>query len=284
MRNFLGLGAKRSREIPSLEVPLSDNSGPVISLTSFPPRMPTLGETLRSLASQTAAVQNIFLALSRDEFPNGLRSLPPSILEITNALSPVLTVRFCERNTRSYKKLLPALTEFGARQTIITVDDDVIYPRDFVSNLLDAARHFPDSSVGTRGVTISTLPGGGLAPYLTWKQAPLRSPSMGVFLTGRGGILYPPGSLEGFQDRPEFMQLAPSSDDVWFKFATVQNGFSSVRVGDGLELPSSSASQKVGLYRRNNSKFSRTTPNDMAIAAVSQATGVDLSRLLGEAK
>lgn len=259
----------------------ADRVGPIVSLTTFPPRIGTLGRTIRSLLSQSLPPRQIYISLARPEFPRGVADLPASLRSLLSRHSDVVQVSFFGENLRSYKKLIPALSDFGEQVHIVTVDDDVIYPRSFLHSLVEGTAAFPRATVGTRGVLMETSRHGGLTPYLTWRQAPMRIQSSRIFLTGRGGILYPPGSLVGATGRRDFLTLAPTSDDVWFKMVALQNGFESVRVGSGREYRASRADQSVGLFRHNNKVDESRSPNDDAIAAVAEAFAMETLGLFG---
>lgn len=273
----------RSRENARLTepVPRADHISPIVSLTSFPPRIATLHKTVRSLISQSVAPRHIYISLARPEFIGELADLPASLRNLLAQYPDVVRVYFSTENLRSYKKLIPVLSDFGEQEHIVTVDDDVIYPQDFLLSLVAGTAAFPGATVGSRGVLIQMAQGGGLTPYLSWPQAPLSVQSSRVFLTGRGGILYPPGSLAGATQRREFLSVAPTSDDVWFKMMSLQNGFESVRVGSGREYRASRADQSVGLFRHNNRVVDSRSPNDDAIVATAEAFAMDVNGLFG---
>ncbi|MGZ6792725.1 MAG: hypothetical protein ACXVFV_07210, partial [Mycobacteriales bacterium] len=77
-----------------------------------------------------------------------------------------------------------------------------------------------------------------VAPYSTWPHATTSTPGGRTFLTGVGGILYPPGSLDPrVADVGSAMRLCPTADDVWFKAMSLLNGRGCRVVRDGfLEL------------------------------------------------
>ena len=96
----------------------------VVSLTSFPVRIGKLHRVIRGLLAQSLQPRKIVLYLSLEEFPD--RALPKELMALT---SDRFEIRFVEGNLRPYKKLLYALADFP-RATILTVDDDNLYPSD----------------------------------------------------------------------------------------------------------------------------------------------------------
>ena len=63
-----------------------------------------------------------------------------------------------------------------------------------------------------------TFERGLLAPYRHWRPAHPSTCSDHVFLTGVGGILYPPDSLplDLLSDVDAAQRICPFADDVWF--------------------------------------------------------------------
>lgn len=237
----------------------------ITSMTSYPGRIATVHRTINSLLAQTVTPELIYIALASEEFPRGRASLPRPLLETLERAEGRLCLDFVKSNTRSYKKLLPAVQRFGHERAIVTVDDDVLYPATLLETLIAGALQHPRSTLGTRGVTISARPDGSLTPYLEWKQAPLDRSLRSTLLTGRGAILYPAGSLEGVENDSGFAHVAPSADDIWFKVLTLRNGWGSARVGNGREFLSSGASQGDALYKINLTHSHATSVNDLAL-------------------
>jgi hypothetical protein len=153
----------------------------------------------------------VILVLCDEEFPS--RELPRKLREQQQRGLEILWVR---QNTRSYQKLLPSRLAYPSA-TIITVDDDALYRRWLVRQLMARAQKHPGALIGHRGWAIQ-CDATGLAPYTGWPKASEYTPSEQVFLTGVGGILYPPDVLpiELLTDVNLAMELCPTSDDIWF--------------------------------------------------------------------
>ena len=124
-------------------------------------------------------------------------------------------------------KLIPLRRSYPSA-TIVTVDDDVLYRNDLVHSLTQAAAKHPGTIVGNRGWTIAWSTHGP-APYFSWPEsgkAGPRTSSDDLFLTGVGGVLYPPGEPRGdaILDADAAVRVAPTADDVWFWAASVAAG------------------------------------------------------------
>lgn len=81
--------------------------------------------------------------------------------------------------------------------------------------------------IGHRAHAISASTEGEVESYQHWQwEIPGPQKGEGVFLTGVGGILYPPGSLHAdLADSTTFMDLCPTADDVWFYFMARRAGY-----------------------------------------------------------
>lgn len=190
---------------------LDPRSDVVVSLTSFPARIDHAWIAIESLLQQDAPPRKVVLVLATSEFPG--RDLPT---ELRQQHERGLEILWTDRNTRSYKKLLPT-REAYPQATIVTADDDVLYEPQMLSSLCTAARQRPNWIVGHTGAVV-TAGRKSLLPYRQWPRADQSTPGDRVFLTGNGGILYPanvlPAALLGDSDLAE--RLCPAGDDIWF--------------------------------------------------------------------
>jgi len=189
----------------------------VVSLTSFPSRIPSLHKTVSSLMHQTLKPDVIVLWLAKEQFPNGENDLTKELL---NLKQYGLTIKWCS-DIRSYKKLIPSLKEFP-NDIIITVDDDVYYDEKLIELLYNSYLENPEfihchrcTKIFYKNTAIRAK-GGGLKYY--------KKPSFANKVVGVGGVLYPPNSLyKDVTNEKLFMELAPTNDDIWFWLMAVIN-------------------------------------------------------------
>lgn len=193
---------------PVLQRPHADV---IVSLTSYPPRIGWVAATIESMRRQTRPPGRIVLTLSTEDFPD--HKLPRSLQRLSGR---GLEILWTADNYRSYKKLIP-IRAVNPDATIVTIDDDTIYSRDFLAGLLDASKQHPAEIIGYRGWALS-ISGGLLASYRSLEKAGPSTSHELTLLTGVGGILYPPGSLaiDQLMDMATAQQLCPSADDIWF--------------------------------------------------------------------
>lgn len=194
----------------------------IVSLTSYPARFSTLPLTLKCLLSQSVQADRTILWIAEED----IVSLPKSVTELQ---AHGLEIRSC-KNSRSYKKIVPALAAFP-NAFIVTADDDVYYSGRWLERMVMLAAE--RTIVCHRAHTVRFDEAGNLAPYHKWYFDP-RAASPILFPTGVGGVLYPPGSLAPeVLDEAEFMRLCPSADDVWLFWMGRRAGSSYVMAGNG---------------------------------------------------
>lgn len=180
-----------------------------LSLTSYPARIQTVHQTVRSLLVQTYQADRLVLWLAEDEFPQKEVHLPKKLLSLRKY---GLQICWCQ-NMRSYKKLVPALTRFP-EDIIITFDDDVLYQRSAVERLVAGYLEKPEC-IHCHCV------GRYLPPdRFAWLKAGDAGWDIPTFLNhpvGVGGCLYPPHCLAADAvSEALFLKLAPTNDDMWF--------------------------------------------------------------------
>lgn len=111
---------------------------------------------------------------------------------------------------------------------IVTADDDVVYPKDWLRKLVNAYKSNPDYIHCHRAHKIDFDKEGKLLPYNNWISCVSYKeviPSFLNFFTGMGGVLYPPHCFYvDILDTYKFLSLAPHQDDIWFWAMAVCNG------------------------------------------------------------
>lgn len=250
-RNFL---VRRSH---CLSAPL------IVSLTSYPPRYPTLSLTLKCLLTQTVLPDMVILWLARED----LDKLPQSIRDLER--DTCLEIRICQ-DFRSYKKIVPTLGDFP-EAFIVTADDDVFYPARWLEQLVGNWSGASNQIVCHRARRITKDSEGNWQPYKLW---PLlrdqRGQSVGYLPTGVGGVLYPPGSLDPEVLASErFTALCPNADDLWLYWMGRKAGAVYLHLGFNLTPLSWRGSQEVRLGAANI----RNSGNDVQVAALGKHYG-----------
>lgn len=187
----------------------------IISLTTIEYRLPRLHLVIRSLLQQTITFKKIVLWVNEDL----QRSLPNSLNKLQ---SDRFEIRFSSGNS-SHRKLVETLKVYPD-EFIVTCDDDLMYPRDWLERLLVEYAKHPQAIVAHM-CRAFRFDNNGLMPYKKWRSEELGESSERTLAVGWGGILYPPGSLhEDVLNESLYMQLAPKADDLWFKAMAYKKG------------------------------------------------------------
>ena len=223
----------------------------IISLTSYPPRIDIVSQTIKSLLGQNPAPDLVVLYLAESQFPN--KQIPAELNAITQT-NKSFQIRWT-KDTRSYKILIPALQEFPD-DIIVIVDDDVVYPQEWLARLIAAHKKYPRAVIGNYVYRIDLN-----RPYKRWRKLQNKlwrrwlfgRPSFKNFATGVGGVLYPPHSLHpDVFNEDVFKAIAPTNDDIWFWAMTVLNKRKIAIVPNPIkDLPLIANSQVVSLWSEN---------------------------------
>ncbi|MES1199324.1 MAG: glycosyltransferase family 2 protein [Pseudomonadota bacterium] len=196
----------------------------IVSLTSFPPRFATLAPTLKCLLSQTIGADAVVLWIAHDDAGR----LP---VEVKRLVAHGLAIRMCD-DTRSFKKIIPALDAYPDA-FIVTADDDVFYPSDWLEGFVRAYDPTRREIICRRAHMIRMRADGVPLPYRAWTYdvaEELASPLL--FPTGVGGVLFPPHALNAdARDRAAFTRLCPNADDIWLYWMARRAGCNVRRIG-----------------------------------------------------
>ncbi len=191
----------------------------IISLTTYPERISDIDVVLFSLVNQSIKADKIILWLSNEEFPNGYDDIPSHILRF---IKLGVEIKFCN-NIFSYKKLIFALKEYPD-DIIVTADDDVYYPYNWLEKLYIAYLKDPHSIHCHRAFRIQIDENYNILPITKWQEYGVLDTnkdnihkSYRNYFTGVGGVLYKSEFLyKDIFNEALFMELAPTEDDKWF--------------------------------------------------------------------
>ena len=245
--------------------------GVIISLTSYPARLSFLHVVIRSLLKQKVAPEKIILYLGADtkdsDIPKKLRKLTKYNFEIRTGYEDL----------KPHKKYFYVMQEFP-EYTIITTDDDLIYDKNLVGDLLECAKKNPGCVCARRVNLMTKDKNGVLNPYSKWKweYKALTEPSHALIATGCGGILYPPNILppETF-DAVAIKEHCLNTDDIWLKFMELKNSVKIVFSNNNVVHPLTLRhTQESGLLQTNTSGENR---NDINIKKMEEYRGIMLA-------
>ena len=238
----------------------------IISLTSFPERMHDISFCLYSLLNQSYKPDKVILWLADSQFPNKENDIPEDVL---NLKKNGLTIRWCE-DIRSYKKIIPTLKEYP-NSYIVTADDDIYYPKDWLRNIWDAYQQYPNTIIASRVRRIEFNYDNTFRMYSEWEFSDDFSTSYCNFSTNGAGTLFFPNSLSKLTtDDSLFLELCPSCDDVWLWAMAVLNKTKITSIGNPLKhltyvniLREINANDEYTLWKDNKEGINDISINNM---------------------
>ncbi|MBD5521756.1 MAG: hypothetical protein HDR03_11175 [Lachnospiraceae bacterium] len=203
----------------------------IVSFTSYPKRIEMVHKVVESLLEQTIRADAILLYLSLDEFPNAESDLPELLIEMNGKHG--FRIIWVKGNLKSHKKYYYALQEYRD-DVIITVDDDTIYARSMIEDLMKGFECFP-GAVSARSVRMIFRQETGLEEYVKWDRYPDEYKGMprgDLCAIGVGGVLYPPGAgSDNWFVMQDIISAAEGQDDLWIKYSEIMNDIPVVYVG-----------------------------------------------------
>ena len=219
----------------------------IVSLTSFPARIPMIDKTINTLLDQTVKPDRLVLWLADEQFPNREKDLTCELLALQ---AKGLEIRWCE-DLRSYKKLIPALKEFP-EDIIVTADDDLYYQHDWLESLYNEYLSNPRCVCARRACGIKFKNNVfSVGPHYANSDF---EPTFLNQATGAGGVLYPPHCLhEDIFNVEQIKTLIPTHDDIYFWIMAVLNGTKVKLVKNkDINFYAVKGTQEYGLCKANN--------------------------------
>ena len=106
----------------------------IVSMTSWKKRISMVVDVVNRLFKNTVVPDKIILNLSEDEFSNKEKDLPLELIECEKN-NDKFEIYWVKKNTKPYKKTIHTIRRFP-NDVIITVDDDTVYPLNFIETML----------------------------------------------------------------------------------------------------------------------------------------------------
>ena len=190
----------------------------IISLTTIPDRLDRVHLCIETLLRQTVKPDRILIWLSptySDKSKQSEQTLPPSLIALQKR---GLQIHWYS-DIRSYRKIIPAIKLYP-NALIVTADDDVFYPRTWLEDLYSSFLLESNVIHCHRAHLMRYDSNGTLLPYRDWNinSPTYLGPSLDLFPTGVGGVLYAPWHLSNeVLNETVFIDLCPSADDIWLK-------------------------------------------------------------------
>ena len=196
----------------------------IVSVTSISSRLPVLRHTLISLLDQHCKPDRIVLLLSKEPYlmDDGVND-PPPWLDAMVARRDI-ELQWVE-NTGPYRKLMPIYRTATDEDAIVTCDDDVIYGPDWLSALVSAAKANAESIICGRARRVVKNIVNRRQSYINWPLVNGSLEATDILPIGIAGVLYrKPLLCRRMMLSNDFLEIAPTQDDLWFDAARKRAG------------------------------------------------------------
>lgn len=224
-------------------------------MTSHPQRFPFLADAVRRLRRQTLQPSLIAVNIAKESVGDLPKLDPPPGVPLE--VFPI-------EDIGPGSKLIPTLSR-NPLETVVTLDDDVIYRSDLLETLASHQARYPTAVIAGLARLIPLFPFSRLVPYTLWPfaQDSGSSPRNELLLPlGAEGVLYPPHSLHpGVGNVDLLKKTALRTDDLWFWAHRVKAGSPLRCLPIQPMQPRAPGSAESGLWKDNKAGPNRQTMN-----------------------
>ena len=188
----------------------------VVSLTSHGKRVQDVSLAIESIGAGRVRPLRLILWLDDERI---FAELPESL---TKQMARGLEVRLTQ-NYGPHTKYFPYVRSVDShRLPLVTADDDILYPRNWLARLLTAYVEQPEL-VSCYRANVVCLDGDHLALYRSWPRCKDTVASVTRFATGVSGVIYPPAMLDELSARNDaFRASCPQADDIWLHWVALR--------------------------------------------------------------
>lgn len=223
-------------------------SAPItLSLTSYSDRLKTVWYTIESLAQGSVLPARFILWVDEEEFDvenyPELKRLQARGLEIRHTV-----------NYGPHKKAYPYALETGGEENVlVTADDDILYPKDWLRHLYAASVKYPGEFLGYRTHRFTLDEQGNIAPYRQWVYGTDNEAFYSNFITTGAGTIFPKTLLKALKEAgEEFLKKSPKADDIWVNVIALRSGHKARKIDhQGMTFISIPRTQRNALHHQN---------------------------------
>ena len=243
---------------------LADDNDIIVSLTSYGRRVKDcVPYTVYWFFKQKVKPSKIVLWLDDDIWNEG--NIPVRLKFLSRF---GLEIRFC-KDIKSYKKLVYSL-QYYPENSIVTIDDDLMYYKSLLKDLLNVAIDNPQSIIAMRCHQPAwEKRGESFLPYKKWRTASEEMKRIPCMPTTGGGTLFPPHCFnEEAVKEDVFMRVCPNADDVWFWGMAILSDAHIVGIGKDMYYPIDAFYQNIHKGSALEHQNVENNSNDTQIKAV----------------
>jgi len=218
-----------------------------VSMTSHSGRILTLPAAIESIVRGTQRPSSITVAIDDEEHLTRAKSRVLKRLERLGVT--VLSGPRIGPHAKYYQYLTRRWREGTA---FVVMDDDILYRRDILRRLVEAAAEHPLHNVCTRSLLIATG-ASRLRKYSEWALNRRRGVRRDIFATNVGGVyVCPEFALHLREHGTEFREKCPKADDVWFKWISLRHAIPYYQCLDEFYAPTViPLTQGIALFKSN---------------------------------
>ncbi len=189
----------------------------IVSLTTTSERLKLCTQTLISLVNQSFKPEKIIVWISSSAYlrDKGICADHQWVREVQAEL-PLVEVRWTD-NTGPYRKVLPTLEMCRDEDLVVSADDDIVYGRDWLKKIMAAHLKYPGEIIVGRARQVKRNKLGRETTYLQWPIIREEQVLDRDFVVTFGGGALLPRAAFSFGDilNKDFLEVAPTSDDLW---------------------------------------------------------------------
>lgn len=191
----------------------------VVSLTTHGDRINSVHITIESILDGKDVPSRVILWLDNiDTFNN----LP---LSLHRLIKRGVEVKMA-KNYGPHTKYYPFISSEILKDYLVTADDDIIYPRYWLSNLYRKASLSRKEIICHRAHEITFNDERKFCSYNKWKPCSVTNKSIRYFATGVSGVIYPLHFQQCLKLAGEtFLDKCPKADDIWLHYIAYKNGY-----------------------------------------------------------
>lgn len=183
----------------------------IISFTTIPSRIDNIKPMVDSILNQSVKADEIILwiANSYKRLKHNGETIIPDFIKESD-----ISVRYCE-DLGPFTKLYYSLKEewHNKDTIIITVDDDIFYPKHWLKGLLRQAKRSPNKAIGYRGRILNDKLDYNSSLKVT--NAPIFRPIRVDIITGTWGALYKVKFFDESIFNEDLIKANFMVDDIW---------------------------------------------------------------------
>lgn len=253
--NVSEIAKLHARCLFSKEVLVDSSSRTIVSMTSHGNRIGTCHLALESIGCAAKKPGRLILWL--DE-PETIQNLPKHLTRMRERGLEI----FQSSKIGPHSKYYPCLEI--AQQTeslLVTADDDMLYPADWLLQLLRTNAASPNTFIGYRARRIG-IEKNQIASYASWDLVRDVNPGHTVFVTAVAGALHPYSMISALLEAGEsFRQHSIRADDIWVNNVALRNGirarqvFSSPKHFRLIPRTTESSLEQVNVHQGGNDRM-----------------------------